>query len=83
MRFSVFVGLCAALATPVLAAGTDPVVVYPYANIVNYCPAGLQPVTVDGTVICGTPTTIVTYQQAATAVGGYGPAKCRAGTKGC
>ena len=83
MRFSIFVGLCAAFATPVIAAGTDPVVVYPYANTVNYCPAGLQPVTVDGTVSCGTPTTNVTYQQATAANGGYSSGTCRAGTKGC
>ncbi|MEW9918886.1 hypothetical protein AB2B41_04695 [Marimonas sp. MJW-29] len=37
--------------------------VYPVPTTANYCPPGLQPVTVSGTVSCGRPTERITYQQ--------------------
>ena len=88
MRIMPVFFLAVLAASPTLAAGTDPVVIYPYASNENYCPAGLQPVTVDGTVSCGTPTTDVTYQQAKTGTDGRsgrgsGSAYCPIATKGC
>lgn len=74
-------------ATPLWAANTDPVNVYPYASAANYCPTGLQPVSHDGTVSCGTPNQEITYQQATseprrrTRYGGR--ADCAIGEKGC
>ncbi len=37
--------------------------IYPYPSNVNYCPAGLQPVTMEGAISCGTPNQTMTYQQ--------------------
>jgi hypothetical protein len=37
--------------------------VYPYASHANYCPAGLQPVTIAGVICCGTPNQHMSYQQ--------------------
>ncbi|MFK7941013.1 MAG: hypothetical protein AB8B82_16655 [Roseovarius sp.] len=36
--------------------------VYPYHSKENYCPAGLQPVTMSGVICCGTPNTKQSYQ---------------------
>lgn len=36
---------------------------YPVHSKSNYCPAGLQPVTISGSISCGSPTTHVTYNQ--------------------
>ncbi len=47
-------------ATPALADGPT---LYPYATNVNYCPAGLQPIVLNGVICCGQPTTHVSYQQ--------------------
>lgn len=38
--------------------------VYPYKAAHNFCPAGLQPVTISGTICCGVPTTDTSYQHA-------------------
>ena len=38
--------------------------IYAYQSHANYCPAGLQPVTINGVICCGTPNAGVTYQQA-------------------
>jgi hypothetical protein len=51
-------------AMPALAGNMDPIVVYPYATSANYCPAGLQPVTTNGIICCGTPSTNISYQAA-------------------
>ncbi len=64
--------------------------IYPYHGA-NYCPAGLQPVSVGGVICCGTPNQHISYQQALSH-----PTKkrrhvrkararshCPAGTKGC
>ncbi|WP_299561128.1 hypothetical protein [uncultured Sulfitobacter sp.] len=37
--------------------------IYPYPSSENYCPAGLQPVTISGVICCGTPNVHTTYQQ--------------------
>jgi len=44
------------------AAGSSETKVYPYATSHNYCPAGLQPVTINGVICCGTPNQNVSYQ---------------------
>lgn len=85
MRLTTLLAATLLAASPVFAASTDPVVVYPYSTSANFCPAGLQPVSVDGTVSCGKPTTEVTYQQATSSPGrSYTSSKsCPIGVKGC
>ena len=68
---------------------------YPYQSSANYCPAGLQPITISGVICCGTPNQSMSYQQAnAHPVKRHRVAKkrhyvrsarahCPAGTKGC
>ena len=55
--------LAAPLATPARAE-VDAPRVYAYGGVANYCPAGLQPVTINGVICCGTPNQGITYQQA-------------------
>ncbi len=69
--------------------------IFPYPSSENYCPAGLQPVTINGTICCGTPNVSTTYQQAMSHPVAkkkhYKPrryvhrarANCAIGTKGC
>ncbi|QGY00320.1 hypothetical protein EI983_05920 [Roseovarius faecimaris] len=38
--------------------------IYPYKSAENYCPDGLQPVTISGVICCGSPTTSQSYQSA-------------------
>ena len=76
----------AVLSAPAFASEQDPVVIYPYQTI-NYCPAGLQPVSYDGSISCGIATSMMTYQQA-TAAGSHSRRyrtgrACTAGGKGC
>ena len=52
--------LSATVAAPALA---DAPKVYAYPSKENYCPAGLQPVTISGVICCGTPNQTMTYQQ--------------------
>ncbi|MGJ8625701.1 MAG: hypothetical protein ACSHXB_01970 [Sulfitobacter sp.] len=68
--------------------------IYPYQASSNYCPAGMQPISISGVICCGTPNQSVSYQQAKAA-----PVKrhrvvkrryvrsarahCPVGTKGC
>ena len=37
--------------------------IYPYPASANYCPAGLQPITISGVICCGTPNTQMTYAE--------------------
>ena len=37
--------------------------IYPYPASANYCPAGLQPITISGVICCGVPNQSMTYQQ--------------------
>lgn len=46
-------------AAPALADGPR---IYPYSTSANYCPAGLQPITINGVICCGTPNQSVSYQ---------------------
>lgn len=54
--------LCAAAGFAVLSAApaAAEVKIYPYKGD-NYCPAGLQPVQIDGVICCGTPNQSVSY----------------------
>ncbi len=45
----------AAIANPYLQPAGSPILVYAYPSKANYCPAGLQPVTVGGVICCGVP----------------------------
>ena len=67
---------------------------YPYAAGANFCPAGLQPVTISGVICCGVPNQSMSYQQVmAHPVQKQKKAKrryvrsarahCEAGLKGC
>lgn len=38
--------------------------IYAYPTSANYCPAGLQPITISGVICCGTPNQHITYEQA-------------------
>jgi hypothetical protein len=69
--------------------------VYPVHTKSNYCPAGLQPVTISGSISCGAPNTAVTYRQMMThpqtvrvqkkrsAYHRSAVPSCAVGTKGC
>ncbi len=50
----------AIVAGPVLAEGPN---IYPVHTKHNYCPQGLQPITIAGVVCCGTPNQSMSYQQ--------------------
>lgn len=50
----------AVLATPGFAEGPR---VYAYESGANYCPTGLQPVSLNGVIYCGQPNQAQSYQQ--------------------
>ena len=52
-------GALMAVSAPAMAKEAK---LYPYASKANYCPAGLQPVTMGGVICCGTPNQNVSYQ---------------------
>lgn len=65
--------------------------IYPYHGE-NFCPAGLQPITISGVVCCGQPNQNISYQQAKMTAAprhkvrrSYKPkqSSCPVGTKGC
>lgn len=56
--------LCLAFAMFAPAMASAEVRIYPYHSEENYCPAGLQPVTIDGVICCGNPNQHVSYQDA-------------------
>lgn len=82
-------GLFLAAMTPQMAAADAKIYAYHGAN---YCPAGLQPVTISGVICCGTPNQHISYAQAkAHPIKRHKIAKqthsatahCKAGHKGC
>ncbi len=89
-KTSLFPALALALlAGPALAEAPK---VYAYQSHANYCPSGLQPVSLNGVICCGTPTADQTYQQAKTHPVTYTPRPARSaranfdcpiGAKGC
>lgn len=63
--------------------------IYPYHGE-NFCPAGLQPITITGVICCGQPNQQISYEQAKMTaaprhVRGYKAkqSSCPVGTKGC
>ena len=91
MRLITAAVLAALASTSAVSAESGPKI-YAYSSHANFCPAGLQPVTMDGTICCGVPNQTQTYQQ----VMSHGVAKrhvkrvratrradCPVGTKGC
>lgn len=64
--------------------------IYAFHSQHNYCPTGLQPVTIDGTICCGSPNQDISYQQALAhaaakkrRVHRVRQANCPVGAKGC
>lgn len=51
------------VATASMALANGPKI-YPHHSQHNFCPAGLQPVTISGVICCGTPNQSMSYQQA-------------------
>jgi len=47
-----------------LRAPYDEPKIYAVRGSANYCPSGLQPITLNGVICCGTPNQSVSYQQA-------------------
>ncbi len=88
--FATVLGGTLLVAAPVLADGPRTYAVHSNAN---YCPAGLQPITISGVICCGTPNQSVSYNQmlAHAAPRKHTPRKvysnaradCPVGTKGC
>jgi len=87
-------GLCMSAAGSVFAGGVPyadrEAVVYPYATAHNYCPEGLQPVTVTGVISCGRPTADVPSYQHVKMHGSrrhvarrHKSSECPIGEKGC
>lgn len=54
-------GLCVAASLPQMAAADAKIYAYPTSE--NYCPAGFQPVTINGVICCGKPNQSMSYQQ--------------------
>lgn len=59
---SIAAGLSLALIGTSAVAGEAKI--YPYASGENFCPNGLQPITISGVICCGTPNTDQSYQSA-------------------
>ena len=57
--------------------------IHPYQASGNYCPSGLQPITMGGVICCGTPNTGETYYNRASSRRAYGGYDCPVGVKGC
>jgi hypothetical protein len=84
------IGLLLVTLTPTIVAAEAKI--YPYPASANYCPAGLQPITISGVICCGSPNQSMTYHQAmahpAPKRHVHRPARsarptCLPGTKGC
>ena len=63
MRIFAAVATAALAAFAALPASAQGPKLYPYATSVNYCPAGLQPIVLNGVICCGQPTVGMTWQQ--------------------
>jgi len=82
----VVVATAAFVAAPAMA-NNRPVAIYSYASSENYCPAGLQPVSLNGVICCGTPNQSTSYQQMIRHASGTASTTrrtvCPVGEKGC
>ena len=63
MRFISALAATALTALTAMPAAADGMRYYPVHTHVNYCPAGLQPISVGGVICCGRPNTHVTWNQ--------------------
>ncbi|MCZ7675328.1 MAG: hypothetical protein M5U35_04875 [Roseovarius sp.] len=63
MRIPTLVAVAALAAVTALPAFAGGVRVYTVPTNANYCPAGLQPVSIDGSISCGQPNTHVTWYE--------------------
>lgn len=63
-RLNVSVLTAAAVAAAFWAPGSAAAEprVFPYEGVANHCPAGQQPVSMDGVICCGVPNQTVSYQ---------------------
>ena len=86
MRFIPTLAAAALATATALPAAADTMRYYPVHTHVNYCPAGLQPISLGGVICCGTPNTHVTWEQMkkhpVTRTYVYQD-NCPAGQKGC
>ena len=57
--------------------------IQPYPASANYCPNGLQPVTMGGVICCGTPNTSETYYNRGGGKRRSYSSSCPEGVKGC
>jgi hypothetical protein len=88
MRISLSLTAAALAALTAVPAMADGPRLYPVPTNANYCPAGLQPITINGAICCGQPNTNVTWYEmkrhpvyrAATYTRSY---DCPVGSKGC
>ena len=83
-----FAAATAATLLGALPAAADAPKIFPYESKHNYCPAGLQPVTISGVICCGTPNQSVSYQSMMRHPTGVKKAstqgyQCPEGVKGC
>ena len=62
MRILSSLATLTALCVAAVPAAADSMKYYPYHGK-NFCPAGLQPISMGGVICCGTPNTQVTYRQ--------------------
>lgn len=64
MRFTRVITAAVAVTLVSTVAGMAQPKIYAYNSSHNFCPAGLQPVTMDGAICCGQPNQPISYQQA-------------------
>lgn len=88
MRISLSLSAAALAVLTAVPAMADGPRIYPVPTNANYCPAGLQPVTINGAICCGTPNTHVTWyemkRQPAYRAASYTRSyDCPVGSKGC
>ena len=57
--------------------------IHPYPSKANYCPSGLQPITMGGVICCGTPNTGEAYYNRAGGVRRSHSSSCPEGVMGC
>ncbi|UOA26445.1 hypothetical protein DSM107133_01145 [Pseudosulfitobacter sp. DSM 107133] len=70
------------------AMASDSPKIYAYPSSANYCPAGLQPITISGVICCGVPNQSMSYSEVMTHPVTRRKARkasydCPIGTKGC
>ena len=90
---SVLAGASLMMATMMPGQAAAEAKTYAYHASANYCPAGLQPITISGVICCGKPNQSMSYQQVKAHPVKQRRAKrhytrsarahCPTGTKGC